>query len=571
MPTDDPGRQALKSPSPHPHSDLTPRHVTHEVVNQVPPLEGYNVYEHDRALGEALHREGAAWAEERVRQLGRLAGGDAIAWGFKANAFPPVLRTHDRNGNRIDEVEFHPAWHDLMRLAVAHELHGLPWRQPRPGGHVARAALFFVLAQAEAGHGCPISMTYSSVPAIRIQPEIARQWEPRFTSTQYDPRMIPASAKTGALCGMAMTEKQGGSDVRANTTRARALGAGGPGGEYEITGHKWFCSAPMCDAFLVLAHTARGLSCFLLPRWLPDDTRNRFHIQRLKDKLGNRSNASSEVEFDGAWAQMIGEEGRGVPTIIEMVNHTRLDCVIGSAAGMRQAVAQATHHAAHRSAFGKLLIDQPLMRNVLADLCIESEAATAVMMRLARAYDEGAQDEQQRHFARLATAVTKYWVCKRAPMHVAEALECLGGNGYVEESMMPRLYREAPLNSIWEGSGNVICLDVLRAIGRNPESVEAFFDEIGSARGGDRRLDGMVAALRHALTDFEAIEVRARRIVEQMALAFQASLLVRHGDPAVADAFCATRLDAGHGRAFGTLPVDVDFTRIIDRARPRID
>jgi putative acyl-CoA dehydrogenase len=366
---------------------------------------------------------------------------------------------------------------------------------------------------------------------------------------------------------MAMTEKQGGSDVRANTTTARPLGAGGRGSEYELTGHKWFCSAPMCDAFLVLAQTARGLSCFLLPRWLPDGTRNRFHLQRLKDKLGNRSNASSEVEFDAAWARMVGEDGRGVATIIEMVNHTRLDCVIGAAAGMRQAVTQALHHAAHRTAFGKLLCDHPLMRNVLADLAIESEAATAAMMRLARAYDEAMADEAARPFARLATAVVKYWTCKRAPAVVGEALECLGGNGYVEESGMPRLYREAPLNSIWEGSGNVICLDVLRAVGGNPESLEAFFDEVALARGAEPRLDAFVGALRRDLDRHEAIEARARRLVERLALALQGSLLVRHGDPAVAEAFCASRLGGEGGLAFGTLPAGTDFGRIIDRAR----
>jgi putative acyl-CoA dehydrogenase len=549
--------------------DLTPARATHEVLNQPPPLEGYNLFEHDRALREALHREGAGWAVERASALGEIAGGEPMRWGVQANASPPVLRTHDRYGHRIDEVEYHPAWHELMRLAVAHELHALPWRDPRPGAHVARAALFMLLSQAESGHGCPISMTYSSVPALRAQPEIAAEWEPRLTSTHYDPRMLPADQKTGALCGMAMTEKQGGSDVRANTTRARARGRGGPGGEYELTGHKWFCSAPMCDAFLVLAHTERGLSCFVLPRWLPDGTRNRFYIQRLKDKLGNRSNASSEVEFDAAWARMVGADGRGVATIIEMVNHTRLDCVIGVAAQMRQAVAQATHHTAHRAAFGKLLAEQPLMQNVLADLCLESEAATTAMMRLARAYDEGTCDEQQRRFARLATAVVKYWVCKRAPVHVAEALECLGGSGYVEESIMPRLYREAPLNGIWEGSGNVICLDVLRAMGREPKSVQAFFDEVGRAGEAEPRLAAFVNALRKDLLDFAAIEYRARRLVERMALALQASLLVRYGEPAVADAFCASRLTDDHGRAFGTLPRGVDCVRIIERARPQ--
>jgi putative acyl-CoA dehydrogenase len=541
--------------------------ATHEVLNQPPPLRDYNPFDCDRALAEALQREGGGWAADRARQLGAIAGGEAIEWGVQANASPPVLRTHDRYGHRIDEVEFHPAWHRLMDLAVGYGLHALPWREPRPGAHVARAALFFVLAQSEAGHGCPISMTYSAVPALRLQPDVAGEWEPRLASTHYDPRFLPAARKAGALCGMAMTEKQGGSDVRANSTRAQPLGAGG---EYAITGHKWFCSAPMCDAFLVLAHTARGLTCFLLPRWLPDGTRNRFYIQRLKDKLGNRSNASSEVEFDGAWARMVGPDGRGVPTIIEMVNHTRLDCVIGAASGMRHAVAQATHHAAHRSAFGKRLIEQPLMQNVLADLCLESEAATAAMMRLARAYDAGGRDEREQHFARIATAVIKYWVCKRWPAHAAEALECLGGSGYVEESLMPRIYREAPLNSIWEGSGNVICLDVLRAMAHGPEVVEAFFAEVDSAHGGDRRLDAYVAALRAELGNVDGIEVRARRLVERLALALQASLLVRHGDPAVAEAFCAARLTGDHGLAFGTLPAGVDSTHIIERARPAV-
>jgi putative acyl-CoA dehydrogenase len=543
-----------------------PPRATHEVLNQPPPLAGYDLYATDRALAEAMEREHAGWAVERVRRLGALLGGEPVTWGIQANANPPTLRTHDRYGHRIDEVEFHPAWHELMRLAVAHELHALPWRDPRSGAHVARAALFFLQGQVEGGHGCPISMTYSVLPALRAQPEVAAEWEPRFTSTTYDPRMIPAAEKRGALCGMAMTEKQGGSDVRANTTRARPLGAGGPGAEYAVTGHKWFCSAPMCDAFLVLAQTERGLSCFLLPRWLPDGTRNRFHIQRLKDKLGNRSNASSEVEFDGAWARMVGEDGRGVATIIAMVNHTRLDCVIGSASAMRQALVQAAHHTAHRSAFGKRLAEQPLMQNVLADLAVESEAATVAMMRLARAYDDGAGSEEARHFARIATAVVKYWVCKRAPGHVGEALECLGGNGYVEESTMPRLYREAPLNSIWEGSGNVICLDVLRAMGRGTEATEAFFAEIDQARGAEPRLDAFVSRLRADLTRAEGIEAGARRLVERLALALQGSLLVRHGAPPVAEAFTASRLGGDHGMAFGTLPAGLDLPRIIARA-----
>jgi putative acyl-CoA dehydrogenase len=539
---------------------------THDVMNQPPPLRDYNPFDCDRALREGLEREGGGWAADRVRQLGAIAGGEAIEWGVQANAFPPVLRTHDRYGHRIDEVEYHPAYHRLMEVAVGYGLHALPWREPRAGAHVARAALFFVFGQSEAGHGCPISMTYSAVPALRVEPELAREWEPRLLSTHYDRRLVAAEHKTGALCGMAMTEKQGGSDVRANSTRAGALG----GGDYELTGHKWFCSAPMCDAFLVLAQAEGGLSCFLLPRILPDGTRNRFHIQRLKDKLGNRSNASSEVEFHGAWARLVGPEGRGVPTIIEMVNHTRLDCVIGAAAGMRHAVAQATHHAAHRSAFGKRLVEQPLMQNVLADLCVESEAATAAMLRLARAYDAGASDEREQHFKRIATAVVKYWVCKRWPAHAAEALECLGGNGYVEESLMPRIYREAPLNSIWEGSGNVICLDVLRAMAKGPEVVDAFFGEIERARGADHRLDEFADKLRDDLAEPDGVEARARDLVERLALALQGSLLVRDGDPAVAEAFCASRLAGQHGLAFGTLPVGFHFTRIIERARPQV-
>jgi putative acyl-CoA dehydrogenase len=533
---------------------------THTVFNQPRPFEDVNLFTSDRVLTEALRREGADWAGERTRAFGEIAGRrETIAWGFQANEHPPVLRTHDRNGNRIDEVEFHPAWHALMALGVEHGLHALPWREPRPGAHVARAAMFMLLAQVEAGVGCPLSMTYSAVPALRLQPGLAAEWEPRLAATVYDPRLAPPWEKAGALCGMAMTEKQGGSDVRANTTQALPAGDG-----YEITGHKWFCSAPMCDAFLVLAQAPGGLSCFLLPRFTPDGARNRFHLQRLKDKLGNRSNASSEVELNAAWARLVGEEGRGVQTILEMVNHTRLDCVIGAAAGMRWGMARAIHHATHRRTFGKLLIDQPLMRNVLADLALESEAATTAMMRLARAYDaEGARDAP---FRRLATAVLKYWTCKRSPVHAAEALECLGGNGYVEEWGMARLYREAPLNSIWEGSGNVQCLDVLRAIRKSPESLGALLAEIWEARGGDHRLDIYVNELRAQLEDSEDLEARARRLVERLALALQASLLVRHAPAEVADAFCASRLAGDGGRAFGTLPPGTDFTAILERA-----
>jgi putative acyl-CoA dehydrogenase len=538
-----------------------------EPLNQPPPLEGYNVFEQDRALVEAVEREGASWAGDRIQAVGALAGEEAIEWGFLANRYPPVLRTHDRFGNRIDEVEFHPAWHQLVGAGVEHGMHALPWREPRAGSHVARGAMFIALSQAEAGFSCPMSMTYAAVPALRAQPHVAAEWEPRLTSTEYDARFVPAPDKRGALCGMAMTERQGGSDVSANTSKAVPTGDG----EYEITGHKWFCSAPMSDAFLVLAQAAAGLSCFLLPRFRPDGSRNGFHIDRLKDKLGNRSNASSEVRFERAWGRLVGDEGRGVATIIEMVNHTRLDCVLGSAALTRVAVAQATHHAAHRLAFGKLLTNQPLMRNVLADLCIESEAATVSAMRLARAYDDVREDRSAVPFVRLATAVLKYWVCKRAPAHAAEALECLGGNGYVEESGMPRLYRESPLNSIWEGSGNVICLDVLRAMQRTPESVDAFFGEIALAEGAEPRLDAFAAKLRDDLRAGDVRESEARRLVERMALALQASLLVRHSPPEVSGTFVASRLEGDAGLAFGTLPSSSGFTAIIDRARPALD
>jgi putative acyl-CoA dehydrogenase len=543
---------------------------THEVTNQPPPLVDYNVYEADTVLVEATRREGADWAEERIAAVGALAGSERIqALGAQANENPPKLRTHDRYGHRVDSVDFHPSWHELLGLAVEHELHSLPWKQPGVGAHVARASAFICMSHAEAGIGCPISMTYSVIPALRVQPELAAEWEPRMLSNQYDPANAPATEKSGALAGMGMTEKQGGSDVRANSTVARPVNGGGPGAEYELSGHKWFMSAPQCDAFLVLAQAQGSISCFLFPRWTPDGERNRFRLQRLKDKLGNRSNASSEVEFDAASAWLVGEEGAGVRTIIEMVNHTRLDCTIGGAAGMRIGVAQALHHSAHRSAFGKELIEQPLMRNVLADLCIESEAATISALRLARAYDEAiAGDEDAKALKRIANAVLKYWICKRAPAHAGEALECFGGNGYVEESGMPRLFRESPLNSIWEGSGNVQCLDVLRAMVKSPASVDAFFAEVLEASGAEPRLDPFVASLREEIPgDLETIELRARRIVEKMAIALQASLLVRYGDPAVADAFCASRLDGDWGRAFGTLPPGTDFGRIIERHR----
>ncbi|MFI2372653.1 acyl-CoA dehydrogenase family protein [Streptomyces sp. NPDC018833] len=534
---------------------------THTVTNQAPPLVGYDVYTADRALTEAVERHVAPElrdvAHEELSALGQTAGSaQAQEWGTQANENPPKLRTHDRYGNRIDEVDFHPAWHRLLGHGVSS---GLVNAWNRPAGHVRRAAGFLVWTQAEAGHGCPLSMTHASVPVLRTDPALAAEWEPRLTSTVYEQGLRPAAEKAGSLFGMGMTEKQGGSDVRANTTRAEPLAADG---EYVLTGHKWFCSAPMSDGFLVLAQTAGGLTCFLVPRILEDGKRNVFRIQRLKDKLGNRSNASSEVEFEGTWARRVGDEGRGVRTIIEMVAATRLDCVLGSAALMRQAVAQAVHHSAYRSAFGGLLIDKPLMRNVLADLALESEAATTLGLRLAAADDAG-----ERAFLRLAVPAAKYWVTKRCTPVVAEALECLGGNGYVEESGMPRLLRESPLNSIWEGSGNVQALDVLRALQREPEALNAFLKEVGTARGADHRLDAAIKNLLTELADLEGIEARARRLVERMALVLQGSLLVRWAPPEVADAFCASRLGGDWGAALGTLPHSLDLASVVERAR----
>ncbi|MET7855906.1 acyl-CoA dehydrogenase family protein [Streptomyces sp. NPDC005318] len=539
--------------------------TTHTVSNQVPPLVGYDVFAADRALTEAVERHLApdllAGARDELGELGRAAGSAQVQeWGAQANAYPPELRTHDRYGHRIDEVEFHPAWHRLLGHAVGA---GLTDAWGRPAGHVRRAAGFLVWTQAEGGHGCPLSMTHAAVPALRTDPVLAAEWEPRLTSTVYERGLRPPAQKAGVLFGMGMTEKQGGTDVRSNTTRAEPLAADG---EYLLTGHKWFCSAPMSDGFLVLAQAPGGLTCFLLPRVLPDGSRNVFAIQRLKDKLGNRSNASSEVEFDGTWARRVGDEGRGVRTIIEMVAATRLDCVTGSAALMRQAVAQAIHHCTYRSAFGGVLVDKPLMRNVLADLALESEAATVLALRLAAAYDAGT--EADRAFLRIAVPTAKYWVTKRCTPLAGEALECLGGNGYVEESGMPRLLREAPLNSIWEGSGNVQALDVLRVLQREPQALNAFLQEVGRARGADHRLDGAIKDMLTELADLHGIEARARRLVERMALVLQGSLLVRWAPPEVADAFCASRLGGDWGAAFGTLPHSLDLASIVERARP---
>ncbi|MFI8828611.1 acyl-CoA dehydrogenase family protein [Streptomyces sp. NPDC053431] len=540
---------------------------THTVTNQAPPLVGYDLFSTDAALTEAVERHLPPDVYEEARgeltTLGVSSGSaQAQEWGRLANECPPRLRTHDRYGNRIDEVEFPPAWHRLLGRAVGAGLSGGAW--DRPGGHVRRAAGFLLVSQAEAGHGCPLSMSHAAVPALRAEPELAAAWEPLLASRVYEQELRPPLEKTGVLLGMGMTEKQGGSDVRANTTRAEPLAADG---EYVLTGHKWFCSAPMSDGFLVLAQAPGGLTCFLVPRVLPDGTRNAFAIQRLKDKLGNRSNASAEVEFDGStWARRVGEEGRGVPTIIGMVAATRLDCVLGSAALMRQAVAQAVHHASFRAAFGGPLVDKPLMRNVLADLALESEAATVLGLRLAAAYDAGTDEE--RALLRLAVPTAKYWVTKRCTPVVAEALECLGGNGYVEESGLPRLLRESPLNSIWEGAGNVQALDVLRALRREPEALNAFLVEVGRARGADHRLDRAIRDMLAELADLEGIEARARRLVERMARVLQGALLVRWAPPEVADAFCASRLGGDWGAAFGTLPHTLDLAAVVERARP---
>ncbi|MET7927184.1 acyl-CoA dehydrogenase family protein [Streptomyces sp. NPDC005349] len=539
-----------------------PTAVTHEVTNQVPPLAGHDIAD-DPVLLEGVRREGAAWSLDDLHRIGRRAGSEEVQrWADEANRFEPVLRTHDRYGNRIDEVDFHPSYHALMDVAVGEGLAGSAWADERPGAHVARAAAFMVWSSTEAGHGCPVSMTYAVVPALRHAPDLAKIYEPLLTSRVYEPGLHTPGGKRGLLAGMGMTEKQGGTDVRANTTSATEQADG----TWRLRGHKWFTSAPMNDLFLVLAQAPGGLSCFLVPRVLPGGSRNTFRIQRLKDKLGNRSNASSEPEFDDTVAWLVGAEGKGVRTIIDMVTMTRLDCVLGSAAGTRAALAQAAHHARHRSVFGAKLIDQPLMRNVLADLAVESEAATTLALRLAGAADRAQRgDEGERAFLRLATAVGKYWVCKRQPVAVAEALECLGGNGYDEASGMPRLYRDAPLNGIWEGSGNVNALDMLRALAREPESLEAFRTEIEAAAGRDQRLDAAWQELQGELVLTEDAPLRARRVIERAALVLQGALLVRHAPAAVADAFCASRLAGDRGLAFGTLPPGTDFAALLER------
>jgi putative acyl-CoA dehydrogenase len=539
---------------------------THEVLNQSVPFYGHNVAD-DLTLRDGLVREGAAWAIDDVNSLGHLAGSEqAQEWGRIANENPPILRPYDRFGHRIDDLEFHPAWHSLLTTAVANGMHGAPWSDLRAGSHVARAAKFYVWSNVDAGHTCPISATYAAVPSLRDAPELAAMYEPLLSNTLYEGGLKAPLKKAGLLATMSMTEKQGGSDIRANTTRATLQSDG----SYRIVGHKWFTSATMADLFLVTAQTDAGVTCFLVPRVLPDGTHNNVRLMRLKDKLGNRSNPSAEIEYENAIAWRIGDEGRGVPTIIKMVNMTRLDCLIGAASGMRRGVTQAAHHAVHRKAFGKHLVDQPLMRNVLADLAIESEAASLLMMRLAGAHDRATRgDEAESNFLRIALAVGKYWICKRWPAHAAEAMECLGGNGFIEESQMPRLFRESPLNGIWEGSGNVSALDVLRAMAKTPSAVDAFFEEVALAGAASSSIQRVVQEIRVQLKDLANAEILARRVIERMALVLQASLLVRHGPPAVADAFIASRLDGDHGSVYGTLPAGVDFASILERVTPQ--
>ncbi len=557
-------------------SDFSPSNAywaeTHEVRNQPPALENYNSYLQDSALREAIKTHGGEWAEADLRRFGAATGSaELIELGFQANENKPVLYTHNRHGERIDEVRFHPAYHQLMSLSLREGLHSSHWGD-MPAAHLVRSAKYYLMAQVEAGHGCPVTMTSAAIPALKNQPELYASWAPRILAADYDPRNIADQAKTAVTIGMAMTEKQGGSDVRQNSTRAYPAEGRSAGGAFELVGHKYFVSAPMCDAFLVLAQTSSGLSCFLVPRWRPDGSKNPIQIQRLKNKMGNVSNASSETELRGALGWMVGEEGRGVAAIIEMVAMTRFDCMIGSSAGLRQAVAQATHHCSMRHAFGKLLSEQPLMQNVLADLILESEAALALTMRIARALDNSASSEAERLLVRMGTAVGKYWICKRTPAHAYEAMECIGGSGVMEDGIMARLFRESPINAIWEGSGNVQCLDMIRAMHKNKGSLEVFMDEVSGARGADKHLDGLIDELGKDFVDSAQLEYGARGVVEKMALAIQASTLLTAGKPLVAEAFCASRLaPSNRGRLYGTLPAGIDCQALIERATPRLD
>ncbi|MDF2445370.1 MAG: acyl-CoA dehydrogenase-like [Moraxellaceae bacterium] len=537
--------------------------ATHDVFNVSSELQDYNLYTRDTVLQEAVLREGGGHEAAALSAFGEMIGrAGYLELGDLANRHAPEFDTHDRFGHRVDLVKFHPAYHQLMQTSIEQGLHASPWTNPGKGAHVARAARFFLHSQIEAGHGCPVTMTFAAVPSLRVQPELAALWEAKITSRVYDPRNIPAQEKAGVTVGMGMTEKQGGSDVRANTTRAWPVGDA-----YELVGHKFFLSAPMCDLFLVLAQAPGGLTCFLVPRWRPDGSKNPLEVLRLKEKMGNRSNASSEIELRGALAWRVGEEGRGVRTIIEMVSMTRFDCMIGSSAGMRMALSQAIHHCQQRAAFGRKLIDQPLMRNVLADLALESEAATTLTLRMARAMDNR-HDEHEDLLVRIATAVGKYWICKRTPNHAYEAMECIGGSGVMENSMFPRLFRESPVNAIWEGSGNVQCLDVLRAMQKTPAVVEAFVVELKKAKGGNAALDAHVSSLLKEFVDPADFEVRARDVVDRMAVALQAALLVQHAPAAVADAFCRSRLEVRGQHNYGVLPRDTDFGALLARAWP---
>ncbi|QWF15333.1 acyl-CoA dehydrogenase family protein [Lysobacter capsici] len=543
--------------------DTLPPFATHRVENQPPPFAPRDLWRDDLALRDAVEREGGAGFAEHLAAYGALAGGELYELSFDAHRDKPRLRNFDAYGHRIDRVEFHPNYHAIMGHAIAHGVAGLSWHDPRPGSHVARAALSYLHHQVEPGTSCPLTMTHASVPVLRHAPAL-HEWMRKAAAPHYDGRDVGYGDKAGLTLGMGMTEKQGGSDVRSNQTVATPIG----NDEYELVGHKWFFSAPMSDGFLVLAQAPGGLSCFLMPRWHPHGGKNAMRLMRLKDKLGDWSNASSEVEFLGAWAQRIGEEGRGVATIIEMVMLTRLDCMLGSAGEMRMALAQALHHARHRRSFGKPLIEHALMRNVIADLAIESEAATALAIRVAGAIDRAPSSAHDAAFARIATAIGKFWICKRAPAFVNEAQECLGGAGYVEESILPRLYRQAPLNSIWEGSGNIQCLDVLRALSREPEAGRALLAELDHARGRHDALDARIDELSPVLAGTTALhEAQMRAFVERLALALQAALLFVADSPA-AVAFCRSRVGGAHGLGFGTLPHDLELDAIVDRSLP---
>ena len=556
----------MNTPLFNPRPDALPS--THTVQNQTPPLVDYNMYHGDTALKEAVQREGAAWADAQIATHGaRTGSAEVLQWGEQANEFKPQFHSHDRFGNRVDLVKYHDGYHQLMALALESGLHSVAWTVPQQGAHVARAAMGMLQAQVDAGHGCPLTMTFAAVPALQTTPTIAQEWLPKILAHGYDPRNVPHMNKQAVTIGMGMTEKQGGSDVRANTTQAYPLGKTGAGEAYELIGHKWFTSAPMCDAFLMLAQSAGGLSCFLVPRWQPDGSKNPMQVQRLKNKMGNVSNASSEIELRNAFGWMLGDEGRGVATIIEMVSMTRFDCMVGSTASMRHAVAQAIHHAQHRSAFGATLSQQPAMQNVLADLQLEVEGAVALTMRMARALDNP-QDEHEKLLLRLGLPAGKYWITKRNPNHAYEAMECLGGNGVMDDFIMARLYRDAPINAIWEGSGNVQALDMLRAMAKTPEAVQVWLTELDKAKGAHAVFDQALMRLRVEFTDLNDMQYRARHIVEQMSLLMQASLLVQAGNSAVSDGFIQSRLAAHGERNYGTLPRGVDCAQLVNRGNP---